>query len=276
MNLSLKRNIKNIFEKYKVSPSKRLGQNFLITDGVVQKIIKETEIAKDDIILEVGPGTGTITIELAKKAKKVIAIEKDPKMVEILKETMKDFNNVEIVEGDILKIKNLKLKNKNYKIVANLPFYLTSPVIYQFLEAKEIAKKIILIIQKEVAQRICVKSSKMNLLAISVQFYSQPKILGYISKGSFWPQPKVDSAILQIEPMPIALKKEDVSLFFKIIRFGFSQPRKQLINNLSKGLKVDKIRTEQWLIKNNIQPAQRAETLAIKEWLKLTKTFKKI
>jgi 16S rRNA (adenine1518-N6/adenine1519-N6)-dimethyltransferase len=130
----------------------------------------------------------------------------------------------------------------------------------------------VLIVQKEVAQRICAKAPDMNLLAVSVQFYARPKIISYISKKSFWPQPKVDSAIIKIttDDKQSAI---DGDLFFKIVKAGFSQPRKQLINNLSKKLKIDKMKIGAWLWRNNIQPNQRAETLSVKDWLKLTKAY---
>lgn len=278
MNLTSKSVIKNLFKKYKICPLKRLGQNFLIDKGVIKKVIKGAKLLPTDVVLEIGPGIGAITQELAKGAKKVIAVEKDPKMVEILKETLRDFKNVEIINKDVLKIepKTCHLKPKTYKIVANLPFYITAPVIRKFLENNNPPQEMILIVQKEVAQRICAKPPKMNLLAVSVQFYAKPKIISYISKKSFWPVPKVDSAIIQIIPPSSAygstLFREQ---FFKIVKAGFSQPRKQLVNNLAKTLKLNKEQVKFWLLKNNIQAIQRAETLNINDWINLTKTFNK-
>ncbi len=293
MTLTSLKNIKNLLKKYQIRPSKGLGQNFLVDKEAVKKIIEAADLEIEDIVLEVGPGLGVLTQELAKKVKKVIGIEKDWKMVEILKETLKDRKNVEIVLGDILKIgnwkliENWKLEIGNYKVVANLPFYLTAPVIRQFLEYMEVQPQyMVLMVQKEVAQRICAKPRTrtssvrgrppMNLLAISVQFYAEPEIVSYISKKSFWPQPKVDSAIIKITPLPnkILQRSDLCQSFFKIVRAGFSQPRKQLINNLSKGLNLGKEKIQNWLLKNHIQPSQRAETLSVDDWLKLTKSFK--
>ncbi len=289
MNLSSKRNLKSLLKKHYIQPSKGLGQNFLVDRGSVKKVIEAAELKPDDVVLEIGSGTGVLTKKLAEKTKMVIAIEKDKNMAKILQETLKDFKNVEIVNDDVLKIinyiecglfKNLKLKIKNsYKIVANLPFYLTAPVIRKFLESKNQPKEMILLVQKEVGQRICAKPPDMNLLAVSAQIYAEVKIINYVSKKSFWPQPKVDSAIIKIVPFEIKTCNHRISLrkrnlFFKIVKAGFSQPRKQLINNLSNGLKIDKIKTEKWLLKNNIQPTQRAETLNVKDWIKLSKTFK--
>lgn len=280
MNLSSKRNLKSLLKKHYIQPSKGLGQNFLVGKEIIKRVIGAADLKPADTVLEIGPGLGTLTLELAKKAKKVIAVEKDQKMVGILKETLKAFENVEVIQNDILKIeeKNL-LSLENYKIVANLPFYLTAPVIRKFLESKNQPKEMILLVQKEVGQRICAKPPDMNLLAVSAQIYAEVKIINYVSKKSFWPQPKVDSAIIKIVPFEIKTCNHRISLrkrnlFFKIVKAGFSQPRKQLINNLSNGLKIDKIKTEKWLLKNNIQPTQRAETLNVKDWIKLSKTFK--
>jgi len=270
--------LKNLFKRYKIYPSKRLGQNFLIKKEVVGKIIEAANLQKKDIVLEIGPGAGTLTQEIAQRAKKVIAVEKDKKMVVILKEMLEGWNvkNVEIVWGDILKIENgLMVKWLNgYKVVANLPFYLTAPLIRKFLESENPPKEMILVVQKEVAQRICAKSPDMNLLAVSVQFYAKPEIIDYISRNNFWPQPKVDSAILRISRICTNLPRINTNLFFKIVRSGFSQPRKQILNNLAKDLNLNKEKVKAWLLKNKIQPSQRAETLLIKDWLFLTKSFR--
>jgi len=273
--------LKKLLRKYQIRPSKRLGQNFLIDKEIVKKVIGAADLSPEDVILEIGPGLGVLTIELAKKAKKVITIEKDQKMIEILKETLTGLKNVEVIKGDILKFQISDFGFRIFKVVANLPFYLTAPVIRKFLETNGVRPhQLVLVVQKEVGQRICAKPPDMSILAVSVQFYAQPKIISYVSKKSFWPQPKVDSAIIKITPISAVmfdrtyLRKKKREKFFKIVRAGFSQPRKQLINNLSKGLKIDKEKIKTWLLKNNIQPKQRAETLSIKDWLNLTKSFK--
>ena len=247
--------------------------------------------------MEIGPGVGVLTQQLAKKAGKVIAVEKDQKMCEILKEILKNFKNVEIFNDDVLKWKpNYKLLTTNYKVIANLPYYITAPVLRKFLESKYLPQEMVLMVQKEVARRICAKPPDMSLLTVSVQFYSKPKIISYVSKRSFWPQPKVDSAIIKITPQDLQ-RPGLCGLFFKIVRAGFSHPRKQLLNNLSKGLVLSspnglklnkpsqilscktwagKDKVKLWLKKNKIQPTQRAETLSVKNWVDLSKTFKKI
>lgn len=288
MQLTSKTTVKKLLERYNTRPLKRLGQNFLINKAVLQKVIEAADIKKNDVILEIGPGVGTLTQALAERAKKVIAVEKDRKMVEILRETLKDFQNVDIVEGDILKLALVRplqscsgRTSASYKLVANLPYYITAPVIRKFLEAENPPKEMILMVQKEVAQRICARPPKMNLLAVSVQFYARPKIISPVSKNSFWPQPKVDSAIIKITPgvkHPMLSDRRETTSdvkhrFFKIVRAGFRHPRKQLANNLSTELKIEKEKVKQWLQKNNIQPQQRAETLTVENWLQLTKTF---
>ncbi|MEK7124417.1 MAG: 16S rRNA (adenine(1518)-N(6)/adenine(1519)-N(6))-dimethyltransferase RsmA [Patescibacteria group bacterium] len=288
MNLTSPKTIKELLAKYGAKPSKRFGQNFLIDKRILSKIIEAAEIKPTDTILEVGPGVGTLSQELAKKAEKVVAIEKDPKMTEILQETLKEYKNVQILQGDILKnfkfddfklISNFKFQISNYKVVANLPYYITSPVIRMFLEAKNQPEMMVLMVQKEVAQRICAKPPKMSLLSVSVQFYSSPKIISYVSKNCFWPSPKVDSAILKIAPRNYAETRAESrgninsKLFFSIVRAGFSQPRKQLAGNFSKQLKKDKKIIELWLSKNNINPKQRAETLSIQDWVNLANSW---
>jgi 16S rRNA (adenine1518-N6/adenine1519-N6)-dimethyltransferase len=281
MELTSPKFIKNLLEKYGARPFKGWGQNFLIDKFVLRKIIDSAELKKSDIVLEIGPGIGTLTQELAKKAGKVISVEKDKKMVRILDETLGDFKNIKVIEEDVLKIKTAALNLKNYKLIGNLPFYITSPLIRKFLEKIEVKpREMILMVQKEVAQRICAKPPDMNLLAVSVQFYAESKILFYVSKNSFWPRPKVDGAVLKIIPLTNTNRKLiDTKLFFRIAKAGFSQPRKQLVNNLSKmlalslpnGVKLDKEKVKNWLLENGIQPSQRAETLSVKDWIKLTK-----
>lgn len=275
MNLFSITTIKDLLKKHEAKPLKNLGQNFLIDRQVAKKIIEAADLSPSDNVLEIGPGFGTLTSMLAPKIKKIIAIEKDPKMPEALRETLKDFNNIEIIQADILKLDPKTYLLSPYKIVANLPYYITSPLIRKFLESVELSPTLItLMVQKEVAQRICAKPPNMSILAISVQFYAEAKIISYVSKKSFWPQPKVDSAIIKIKPQVKTNKKEiNNDLFFKVVRAGFSQPRKQLINNLSKELKIDKIKTREWLLKNKIQPTQRAERLNVEDWIALSKNL---
>jgi len=295
MRLTSVRGVKILLRKYHLHPSKKMGQNFLIDEEVIKKVIESAQLSKNDIVLEIGPGLGVLTQELAKKAKRVIAIEKDPRMREILKETLKDFKNVEIIQGDILKISKgwwvggVQFLISNYKVVANLPFYLTAPVIRQFLEVVEVKhrasacggegkdedkvliapQQMVLVVQKEVAQRICAKPPEMSILAVSVQFYAKPEIETFVSKKSFWPSPRVDGAILKISAFNQRKESAFNQRFFRIVKAGFSQPRKQLINNLSKELNLNREKVKDWLSKNNVRPSQRAETLSVEDWINL-------
>jgi 16S rRNA (adenine1518-N6/adenine1519-N6)-dimethyltransferase len=251
---------------------KKLGQNFLINKKITEKFIETASFKPNDIVLEIGAGIGNLTARIAPEVKKVIAVEKDKRLIEILKENLKIFGNIEIFPGDILKFPISKIKNQNYKVIGNLPFYLTAAVIRKFLEAKNPPKEIILLVQKEVGKRICARPPEMNLLAVSVQFYAKPEIISFVSKKAFWPQPKIDSAIIKIVPFR---RMRNISLlsFFKIVKAGFSQPRKQIINNLSKMLKLSKSQVASWLLENNIGPKQRAKTLSLDDWVSLTKNF---
>lgn len=264
MDLASKKTIKELLRKYNIKPSKRLGQNFLIDKIVLRKIIETANLSTKDTILEIGPGLGILTIELAKKAKQVIAVEKDKRMCEILKEVLKDYKNIKIINQDIL---SYKLQTTSYKLIANLPYYITSLVIRKFLENPPVGgppagkppKETILMVQKEVAQRIVAKPPLMNLLAVGVQFYAKAEIVSYVRKKSFYPQPKVDSAIIKMIPQPTP--KINTKKFFQLVKTGFSSKRKMLKNNLELEKSI--------LEKIKINPKTRAENLSIQDWLKL-------
>ena len=279
MDLFSVKTIKELLGKQGIRPRKSLGQNFLISRGVFGDILKAANLTKQDTVLEIGPGIGTLTYGLAQSAKRVVAVEKDPAMVEILQETTGDLRGVEIIRGDILKLRQAKellsLSKEAYRVVANLPYYITSPVIRMFLEAETKPELLVLMVQKEVAQRICAKPPKMSLLAVSVQIYGEPSIVAYVKKGCFWPQPKVDSAILKIAPhnlTKLSYPQLDLVKFFTVVKAGFKQPRKQLLNNLSQGLKIPKQKVETWLGQIGIAPTQRAATLAMQDWINLAKS----
>lgn len=260
-------NPKQFFSENNLKPIKRLGQNFLVSQGILDKIIQASNLNENDVVLEIGPGIGTLTQALAQNCKKVIAVEKDFKLTEIFKKSFEN-SNIEIINNDFL---DLDLNSLRFnKVVANLPYYITSPIIQKLLQSS--VEKMILMVQKEVGQRICAEPPKMNLLAISVQFYSNAKILFPVTKGNFWPKPKIDSVVIEI------LKKEkpkiNEKLFFQIVRAGFKHPRKQLVNNLKSELKLEKDRVEKWLLINEIDLKARSETLKVQDWINLTKTFK--
>ena len=276
MDLASLKTIRYILAQHHVHAKKYFGQNFLINRGVAKKAAAAANIQPTDVILEIGPGLGALTQELAQTAQRVIAVEKDAAMVKILQDTLAHAKNVEILHGDILEFNTrYKIQDTKYKVVANLPFYLTAPVIRKFLEAVEVKpQQMTLMVQKEVAQRICAKPPDVNLLAVAVQFYAAPMIIAYVKKSSFWPQPKVDAAILQITPFSTNTQV-DSRRFFQIVKAAFKQPRKQLLNNLSTGLKLERQATAQWLLENNIQPTQRAQSLTVQDCINLTDSLRR-
>jgi 16S rRNA (adenine1518-N6/adenine1519-N6)-dimethyltransferase len=259
----------------KVKPKKRLGQNFLTEVNVINKLVTAARIQPGQAILEIGPGTGNLTEKLLETGNKVLAIEKDPEMIPGLESRFAGRANFELRRDDILEFDETKIKAP-YKIAANLPFYLTGALIRKFLESKNPPASLTVIVQKEVAQRIAATPPDMNLLAVAVQFYAKPGIVSYVSKGCFWPAPKVDCAILNLELYPKTgeINDEDFARrFFKVMKAGFSQPRKQLAGNLAKGLRKTKPETENILRQNGIDPQQRAETLTMGDWARLANCF---
>lgn len=263
-----------------IIPKKSLGQNFLVNQGVLDKIIAASEIKKDDIILEVGPGTGNLTEKLAVNAKKVIAVEKDRRLISQLQKRLTRpplvgvarGGLVKIVEEDILEFnpEAYSLKNGGYKIVANIPYYITSHFLRIVFEKWPRPELIVLMIQKEVAQRIMAKPPHTNLLALSVQLFADPQIIGSVSRGSFRPMPNVDSAIIKIIPKTDS-ETADNKKIFKVIRAGFSEKRKQLANNLAKNFDKTKEQIKNIFSSAGIKENARAENLSLEEWGKLAK-----
>lgn len=250
----------------------KLGQNFLKDSNVLQKIIQSSCLKASDTIIEIGPGEGVLTEELAKKAKQVIAIELDNKLFKNLQEKFKNQKNIHILNEDILKTNLPELLKKytfnDYKVVANIPYYITSPIIQLFLETIFPPKEMVLMIQKEVAERICAKIGQMSILAVSVQYRAKPELLFLVDKSSFNPAPKVDSAVIKISKIETQ-KKENTKKFFRTVKAGFCAKRKTLINNLSSSLQIDKKQIEQILKEIDIKPNQRAQELSIEHWKKL-------
>ena len=266
--------IKEILKKEDLKILKSLGQNFLIDGTVLQKIIKVSDLEKEDVVFEIGPGFGTLTKELSEKCGRVIAIEKDKKLAELLKSKI-SCKNVEVINDDILKIELKEFikrysSNGRYKLVSNIPYYITSPIIKMFLESDIQPESITLLMQKEVAERICAKPGKLSVLALSVQIYGEPEIAGYVDKSSFYPEPKVDSAILKIKNIHRdAINCDLTKDLFKIIKIGFSSKRKKIANNFSAGLHIEKIQSETILLKTGIDLNARAQELSLEEWRKL-------
>ncbi|MGC8944412.1 MAG: 16S rRNA (adenine(1518)-N(6)/adenine(1519)-N(6))-dimethyltransferase RsmA [Minisyncoccia bacterium] len=263
----------------RINPQKRLGQVFLKNKKYLEKIIKAGEISQNDIILEIGAGSGVLTEALLQTGAKIVAIEKDPQLVKFLQEKFKNHKNLTIIGADIrdfLKNKSFytkyKIQNTEYKVVGNIPYYLTSHLLRLLLELEKKPQIIVLMIQKEVAQRIIAQPPKMNLLAVSVQFFAKPEIIAYVPKSAFWPQPKVDSAIIKLTPIHTDMNtdKQWIDIFFRILKAGFSQPRKLLISNLQKTLKIEKNKIIDAVLKINIPLNSRSQNLSLKDWQNLT------
>jgi 16S rRNA (adenine1518-N6/adenine1519-N6)-dimethyltransferase len=256
---------------------KGLGQHFLVDGEVLEVILAAAEITPEDIIVEVGPGLGILTEALAQKAGGVIAIELDDRLAALLKKTLASFNNVTIVNDDVLNIEPGELlrrqPNPDYKVVANLPYYITSPVLRHFLEAEAKPKLMVVMVQAEVAQAIAAKPGDMSLLSVSVQFYGRPEIVSRVPAQSFYPAPEVDSAVLRIELYPQPAVAVDEGGFFELVRGGFTSPRKQLANSLAQGLGLPKELILPILSKADIDGERRAETLTLEEWARLWRVF---
>jgi len=258
------------------SPKKSLGQNFLRDKSVLDKIIQLANLSADDLVFEVGPGEGVLTEELIRRAGKVIAIEIDKNLAGNLKTKFKNNPKIEIINDDILKINLPELFESfvdsdrlNYKVIANIPYYITSPIIQLFLETKYPPSEMILMVQKEVAERICARPGEMSILAASVQYYAEAKLLFYVYKKSFWPVPEVDSAIIRITHNMEHKTPEERKGFFRVVRAGFSSKRKILTNNLANSFHLDKSEVEEKLKTAGIDPASRAQELSVEDWKKL-------
>lgn len=253
-----------------------LGQNFLHDLSIVKKIIQSAHLAAKEVVLEIGPGKGIMTQELAPFCQKVIAIEIDRDLVELLKKKFKNTSNVEIIQGDILKINIPELVKHcpAYKVIANLPYYITSAIIRLFLENSAPPAEMILMVQKEVARRIVAKPGNMSLLSVSVQYYAEPEILFEVSRQAFSPVPEVDSAVIKISHIQkLSKNKTEIKQFFAVGRAGFSAKRKTLCNNLANSFHMEKEMAEEKIRKAEISPAARAQELGIEDWERLVKQF---
>jgi len=266
-----------VLKRFNIRADKSLGQNFLQDTSALENIALAAEIQEDDCVLEIGPGLGSLTRYLADSAKEVIAVELDPEMLPPLQAVLKPHQNVRVVHGDILKTTVSDIIHKaDYLVVANIPYYITSAVIRHLLESDPKPRRIVLTIQKEVAERITAKAGDLSLLALSVQVYGKPSIAAIIPADSFHPAPKVDSAILRIDiyDQPL-ISNELLKTFFKLIKAGFSQKRKTLRNSLSSGLHIPTTESEALLTSASIDYMRRAETLSIDEWRGLCEALKK-
>jgi 16S rRNA (adenine1518-N6/adenine1519-N6)-dimethyltransferase len=263
-----------LMRKHNLRPDKSLGQNFLQDAAALEKIVEAAEIQPDDSLLEIGPGLGSLTRYLAASAKTVTAIELDPSLLPVLETVLAPYPNVRVVEGDILKFSTAELvgaHKDDYLVVANVPYYITSAIFRHLLAKPPHPRRIVLTIQKEVAERVCAQPGDMSLLALSIQVYGRPAIAATIPAEAFYPAPKVDSAVIRVDLYPTPLIPANLlDRFFRLAKAGFSQKRKTLRNSLSAGLAISPGAAAQMLEQVGIDPQRRAETLSLDEWGKLS------
>jgi 16S rRNA (adenine1518-N6/adenine1519-N6)-dimethyltransferase len=274
---------KKLLRKYDIRARKGLAQHFLVDDAVLDKILEAADLSRDDTVIEVGPGLGLMTAELAKRAGWVIAIELDNRLASILQKTL-PYENIIVLNEDVLGTDPAKLLKgsaphfppslSSYKVVANLPYYITSPVLRHFLEAKVKPEIMVVMVQREVAEVICAEAGQRSLLSIAVQFYGKPGIVTDVPAASFYPPPEVDSAVVKINvykksPVPVT----DTDGFFRLVRAGFSAARKQVANSLAQGLGLPKEEALTLLNRADIDPHRRAETFTLEEWAALFKEY---
>jgi len=273
-----------ILRHYNIRPSKGLGQNFLVDESVLERILEASDLSPGDIILEVGPGTGLLTRRLAQVAASVIAIELDRKMLPVLAEALRGYTNVHIIQGDILELNPVTeitraleitdVGSLRYQVIANLPYYITSAALRHLLAARVRPERLTVMVQREVAQRIMAPPGELSLLAISVQVFGAPEIACLVPARAFFPQPKVDSAVLRVriyDRPRVAV--EEQTRFFATVRAGFAQKRKQVHNSLTHALHVPREGVLAALAEAGIAPDRRPQTLSIEEWASLAKAL---
>ncbi len=263
--------LRNLLYAHNMRPNKSFGQNFLVDRAILRQIVDAARLEPGDEVLEVGAGTGVLTRELAKQARRVVAVEIERDMIALLHKTTGHYQNVELVTRSLLDLDPREVfGQERYKLVANLPYYITAPTFRHFLESENPPHLLVVMVQYEVAQRIVAGPGDLSLLGVSIQFYGRPEIVATVPARAFYPAPKVDSAILRVEvnDRPPLTRKERDS-FFRVVQAGFAEKRKQLHNALTHHLHRKNEEIRACLAAANIDPSRRAETLSIEEWLRL-------
>jgi len=270
---------RRLLQYYGIKPDKRLGQHFLADAGPVRAAVEAAELGPADTVLEVGPGLGILTHALTERAGRVIAVELDARMRKVLADQLGHRENLTVVDADILAVdpaalvgapEGVRGRLAGYKVVANLPYQITSAVLRHLLEARVRPERLVVMLQKEVAERIMARPGDMSILAVAVQLYARPSLVCLVSPEAFLPPPKVDSAILRLDVYPdLALPLADLDRFFRVVRAGFGQKRKQLRNSLGAGLGLSAQEAAEHLVASGIDPQRRAETLSLEEWGRL-------
>ena len=269
-------NVPALLRAHGLTPHKGLGQNFLVEPTFLKRLVAVAEVDPQSTVLEIGPGAGGLTRELAQAAHQVTAVELDRNLAELLVTVLAGFPNVRLIQADILELKPADLGlEEGYLVVANIPYYITSAILRHLLSNRPKPARMVLTMQREVAERICARPGEMSLLALSVQVYGAPSPVLRIPAGAFYPPPKVDSSSLRIDLYPEPrIPEEDLPVFFSLIKAGFSQKRKTLRNTLSAGLHRAPAQMAGLLQAAGIDPQRRAETLSLEEWGRLTQVIK--
>lgn len=256
-----------------MQPKKSLGQHWLHDQDVLQCIISYAEITKEDTVLEIGPGLGALTNLLAKEAKKVVAVEFDNTLAKNLAKKLKN-SNIELIEGDILKF-DLTHMPKNYKVVANIPYYITGKIIQLLTTSNNPPEIVVLLVQKEVAERLAAQPGQMSILGVSAQYYADVSLGALVKAELFTPPPKVDSQIVILKTRQVSLFSDiNEAVFFRVVKAGFSSKRKKIRSSLSGGLNVSKSEVEEYLKKADIDQNLRAEALKLEQWAALSRIIK--
>jgi 16S rRNA (adenine1518-N6/adenine1519-N6)-dimethyltransferase len=280
-------NVRRLLRQSRIRPDKALGQSFLTDPTILERIAQAAGLTADDIVLEIGAGTGALTQLLARDAGYVVAVELDQRLLPVLEDALSAFDNIALIQSDILALnpavliddasRKLAASDAHYKVAANLPYYITSAILRHLLEAERTPEVMIITVQHEVAKRLVAKPGDMSVLAVSVQFYADPQILFRIRPGSFYPAPDVESAVLRLDVHPHPpLPREQIDMFFQVVRAGFSQRRKQLHNSLSAGLghRISKHEAADKLEEAGIDPRRRAQALSVEEWIALSRALR--
>jgi 16S rRNA (adenine1518-N6/adenine1519-N6)-dimethyltransferase len=266
-------NIRPLLRQLNLRPSKGRGQTFLIDETVLDTILNAAELTSADTVLEIGPGLGILTTALAQRAGHVLAVELDPRLADHVRKGLGMFPNVRLIVGDILTLPAADLPVPPYKVVANIPYSITSALLRRFLEIPTRPSRLVLMVQKEVAQRIVATPGRLSVLAISVQFYATPRLVATVPASAFYPAPEVESAVLCLDTLSEPPVDVPASRFFRTVTAGFSQKRKQLHNSLGGGLGIPAAEMTRLLRSVSIDESRRAETLTLSEWAAITRVL---
>lgn len=266
-------NPKMLLDQHAIQPKRSLGQNFLHDPGALEKIVELADLTGDETVLEIGPGTGALTRYLARAARRVIAVELDDRLRPVLDSELSDYPNAQVIYQDILALDVARMmQTEDYVVIANVPYYITSAILRHLLESSHKPRRLVLTVQQEVGERLVAHPNDMSLLAVSVQFYGATRIVNRLKPAAFWPRPDVDSAVVRIDVYdqpPVDVPDE--ATFFRVVRAGFSQKRKQLKNSLGGGLAIGATEAASLLEQAGIDPRRRAETMRLEEWAALSR-----